>query len=350
MRLTELDPLIGAEALPSPAALQDMHPLDPGAQEVIAQSREDITAIMEGHDPRMLAVVGPCSMDGNTIGNKYAAHVFAERLQQLRTDPHIARNVAVVMRSPVAKPRTDVGWRGMEQTSVVTAHEIATGIVNREIPLASEIMNPSQLGRLTGRLSLAWIGARDNQVTGLRHLLSAYPNIPVFVKNDGTGDLRSAKGALKTIEAPHDNVEVLLPDGRMGVVPRSSGNVHTGLLWRGGEDYNSPGAYEKGILVAAEDAHPYGADMSHGGATAHDPENKKSAEGQTACFQHLITMMLEGTLAKPPKMVMIEAYLQSGADTSGATPGMSLTDPCVDIDTLEGMLHQLSEVQARVQY
>lgn len=340
--------LLQAEIIPSPAELDALHPLTAEAHDKIIQYRQTGIDIISGRDPRMMAVVGPCSMDDNKVDGRYTTLEFAERIQEIAAKPEIAEQLFVVMRAPNAKPRTHNGPRGLEQTNLVAAHEIATKIANMGVPLASEVVGASQLARLAGNLSLAWVGARDNQSTTLRHLMSAYPELPVFVKNGGSGELEPALNAIMTIGDPQRNVELMMADGRMGYLPNSAGNPNTALLWRGGEDYKCPSVYEKGIIATAGTSHAYGVDLSHGGAVAHDPNNLKSAEGQKACLDHVVEMMLNNRLPKPPVMVMAEGYLLEGADTTGNTPGKSVTDPCLNIEDVGKMLVTLAETQAQL--
>lgn len=328
----------GLLRVPSPGELDMQHPLTLAAQLSVDQTRSEVRDIMAGRDPRMIAVVGPCSMDDTQIGGEYSPLVFAQRLKEIA--PTVGGSVLTILRCPPPKPRTNLGRRGLEQKSIATAHEIATQIANESVPLASEVMNPAHMARYGSRLSLAWVGARNVEGTELRHLLSAYPELPVFCKNTGTGDAEPAMNAMKTIGNSHANVEVMLPDGTMGILPESPGNPNTAVLWRGGTDFETPESYEDGLCALSKEDLVFGVDVSHGSAVAYAGE--KGAIGQQACLDHLVGLMMNGRLERHPRMVMIEAYLQEGSDTSGNTPGKSLTDPCVSVGQLEDMLGKLA--------
>ncbi|HSX16523.1 MAG TPA: hypothetical protein VLH86_00275 [Patescibacteria group bacterium] len=339
--------LMAAEPLPSPLELAQAHPLEPGAAEIIHNTRREIIDVMEGRDPRMLVVVGPCSLDDSRQPDgEYSAVHFAEQLQELSQDPDIRDNLLVVMRCPPPKPRTKLGKRGLEQGSIETAHEILTAIANKGVPLASEVMLARHLAQYGPLLSVVWTGARNGEDVNIRHTLSAYPDMPVFCKNAGSGDFAMATDAAQTINEPHANVEVMLPDGRMGSLPLSPGNAHTGVIYRGGKDATTPEAYEKQLLAIAKLSEklglPLAADMSHGGAVAHG--GKKSAEGQRQAHDHVLELMA-GRLVTI-KALWVEAYLHEGADTSGETPGMSVTDECVCINGLREMLLRTAQVHA----
>lgn len=348
MRHIEAD-LLDSIATPqiTPVELEQLHPLEGGAADIIEANRQELIDVMKGRDQRLIAVVGPCSMDNSRLNNQYAAVQFAEQLQELTQEPIIADNLLTIMRCPPPKPRTNLGMRGLDQLDPIAAHDIATEIVNRGIGLASEMMNAAQLSRYAGRLSMAWVGARNVEDTTIRHTLSAYRGLPVFCKNSGVGDIGAAVDAVKTIGAEHDNVEILLQSGEAGVIARSPGNPHTGIIWRGGSSYRTPETYEQGLVDSSETSLSYGVDVSHGGAVAHG--GKKSSEGQQRCLDHLTAVMASGVLLRQPSMVMIEAYFEEGADTSRQTPGKSWTDPCVSLPQLKDMLVQLGEVHATLQ-
>jgi len=333
--------------LTSPAELRAAHPLQPDASKLIAKAREEVIDILEGRNSRMLAIVGPCSLDDTRQKDwGYSAVAFAKKLKALAKDPLLAEELLVIMRCPPAKPRTDLGHRGLEQTSIETAREILAEIANLGMPLASEVMHARHLAQYGDLLTVAWTGARNGDDTNLRHALSA-SKLPVLCKNGSDGTLAMAVNAIRTIRAPHRNVELIMPDGRMGKLPQSEGNSNAcGLIYRGGSNASSAKEYEAQIQEAAKAAQELGAgliaDTAHGGAIAH---GGKSVDGQINAHEHLVELMKDGL---PLKGIMVEAYLQSGSDPSGGTPGTSLTDPCVSFDTLIDMLYTTAETKRNI--
>lgn len=331
--------------LTSPADLRSMHPLRPVMAKRVAQTRQEIIDVLTGRDSRMLAIVGPCSLDDSRQPDgEYSAVAFAKQLKALAENPAIAKELLVIMRCPPAKPRTDLGHRGLEQTSIETAREILAQIANLGMPLASEIMHARHLAQYGDLLSVVWTGARNGDDTNLRHALSASA-IPVLCKNGSDGTLTMAINALKTIRASHPNVELVMSDGRTGRLPQSEGNPNAlGLLYRGGANAANAEEYESHILAAAKAAEVMDAallaDAAHGGSVAHS--GSKSAEGQKLAHQHLMQLLKNGL---PLKGIMAEAYLHEGNDPSGATPGMSLTDPCIDFATLRTMLFATAQTK-----
>src|SRR5690606_10579316 len=74
--------------------------------ETIIQTREIVKRILRGEDPRLMVVVGPCS-----IHDERSALEYAERLSQLAKE--VNDQLFVVMRVYFEKPRTTLGWKGL---------------------------------------------------------------------------------------------------------------------------------------------------------------------------------------------------------------------------------------------
>src|SRR5262245_26011725 len=72
VRIRQVSPLI------SPALLQYDLPADEGVQAFIERSRTAVASVVHGEDPRLLAIVGPCS-----IHDAQQALEYADRLHRL---------------------------------------------------------------------------------------------------------------------------------------------------------------------------------------------------------------------------------------------------------------------------
>ena len=72
LRITDVRPLI------PPAILLEEIPISERASNVVANARTAIAAAIEGRDPRLVVVAGPCS-----IHDQKAALEYANRLQRL---------------------------------------------------------------------------------------------------------------------------------------------------------------------------------------------------------------------------------------------------------------------------
>ncbi|MGH2363669.1 MAG: 3-deoxy-7-phosphoheptulonate synthase, partial [Chloroflexota bacterium] len=85
--------------------LRDL-PLSDAAAASVARTRDEAVRILNGDDPRLIVVVGPCSVHDPEAGIDYA-----RRLRQLAGD--LAGDLLIVMRLYFEKPRTTVGWKGL---------------------------------------------------------------------------------------------------------------------------------------------------------------------------------------------------------------------------------------------
>src|SRR5207249_1211082 len=92
--------------LVAPATLKEELPASAVATRTIASGRAAVEAILTGRDPRLLAIVGPCS-----IHDPEAALDYARRLARVRAE--VGDRLAVVMRVYFEKPRTTIGWKGL---------------------------------------------------------------------------------------------------------------------------------------------------------------------------------------------------------------------------------------------
>src|SRR6188474_2336776 len=95
LRITQTRPLI------PPAILLEEIPISERASNVVSDTRAAIANVLEGRDPRLVVVVGPCS-----IHDAQAALEYAERLRVVAA--RYEDQLIVVMRSYFEKPRTSV--------------------------------------------------------------------------------------------------------------------------------------------------------------------------------------------------------------------------------------------------
>ena len=94
------------QTLATPATLREQVPETPAAVRTVQRGRETIERILDGDDPRFLAIVGPCS-----IHNLDGAAEYARRLRALADE--VSDAVVVVMRVYFEKPRSVLGWKGL---------------------------------------------------------------------------------------------------------------------------------------------------------------------------------------------------------------------------------------------
>src|SRR5262245_48404706 len=96
----------GVTRLITPLQIKEQLPLNETSQRVVLEGRETARAIVRGEDPRLLVIIGPCS-----IHDPKAALEYAGRLAAL--SQKVADRIQIVMRVYFEKPRTTVGWKGL---------------------------------------------------------------------------------------------------------------------------------------------------------------------------------------------------------------------------------------------
>jgi len=147
-----------AQPLPSPAVLRQRLPLSTALAARIHADRNAIRAVLDGDDPRLLVVVGPCSLHDPDSAREYAERL-ADLVRQLDDQ------LLLVMRAYVEKPRTTVGWKGLVYDphldgSGDMAHGLGLSrrlmldILERGLPIATELLQPLAAGYFDDLLGL----------------------------------------------------------------------------------------------------------------------------------------------------------------------------------------------------
>src|SRR5262249_31168483 len=155
---------VRSEALVSPAEVKHELPASDALYDVVVQARSVIRDIVAGRDPRLLAIVGPCS-----IHDPEAAVDYARRLQGLGT--RLASKLFAVMRVYVEKPRTTLGWKGLiNDPHLDGSHDMGLGLrlarrllldlAALGVPAGTEMLDPITPQYLADLIAWAAIGAR----------------------------------------------------------------------------------------------------------------------------------------------------------------------------------------------
>jgi 3-deoxy-7-phosphoheptulonate synthase len=137
--------IVSESKLISPKELKQRYARSEAATQTIEAGRSEVEAILDRRDPRLLAVVGPCS-----IHDIKAAKEYATRLIDLRA--RISDHIAVVMRVYFEKPRTTTGWKGLIndprlddtfdiETGLAQARELLVWLAELGIPTGSEALD-----------------------------------------------------------------------------------------------------------------------------------------------------------------------------------------------------------------
>ena len=335
--------IIGHNRLATPEELKLQLPLNEQVVSAVGEARRTIKNILSGKDKRLLVVVGPCS-----IHDTDAALEYGRRLQDLANS--LSHTLYIVMRTYFEKPRTTVGWKGLiNDPHLDDSFQIEEGIrIARELmidlsilglPLATEALDPVTPQYLQDLIAWSAIGARTTESQTHREIASGLSS-PVGFKNATDGRLDVAINALKSVANPHRFLGID-GSGKVSVVStRGNGAAH--IVLRGGD--NGPN-YSKNHISECEQALAKASlnqkimvDCSHANAN-------KQHERQKLVVEDIGTQIANGNNSIIG--LMIESHLKAGnqALTNNRDEleyGVSITDACIDWETTEELLKNLS--------
>lgn len=330
------------DSLITPQTLADEFPISAKVAENVTASRKRIEQILSGQDPRLLVIVGPCS-----IHDIDAAIEYATKLNALR-ERHQDR-VEIVMRTYFEKPRTVVGWKGLiSDPNLDNSCQVNTGIrlarkllieVNQlGLATATEFLDMVTGQYIADLISWGAIGARTTESQIHREMASAL-SCPVGFKNGTDGNINIAIDAIRAAKAQH---MFLSPDknGQMTIY-QTSGNPHGHVIMRGGKQPN----YSAGDLAAACDKlrkfelpEHLVVDFSHGNC-------QKIHRRQLEVARDIAEQIKDGSTAISG--IMAESFLVEGTQkVSSEQPlvyGQSITDPCLGWDDTEQLIEILAQ-------
>jgi 3-deoxy-7-phosphoheptulonate synthase len=327
--------------LPPPAAIKADLPIGKAAAETVVRSRRAIEGIVDGLDPRLFVVVGPCSI--HDVG---AAMEYAGRLKRLADSVQDA--LLVVMRVYFEKPRTTVGWKGLindpdmddscnMEKGIRTARKLLLDLAAMGLPTATEALDPVMPQYMGDLISWTAIGARTTESQTHREMASGL-STPVGFKNGTDGGLQVAVNALKSARQPHHFLGIN-QDGRPAVI-HTKGNSYGHIVLRGGggrPNYDSVCvALSEKALKSAGLPTRIVIDCSHGNS------NKDHAL-QPLVAKDCVEQVVNGN--RSIIGLMLESNLEAGnqeipADLAKLRYGVSVTDACIDWATTEATLRE----------
>jgi 3-deoxy-7-phosphoheptulonate synthase len=149
------------------------------ANATVVEGRETVQRILRQEDPRLLTIVGPCS-----IHDVAGALEYAERLSQFRRE--LTDRLCILMRVYFEKPRTTIGWKGLIndphldgsydiETGLRTARRLMLQITGLGLPTATEFLDPVVPQYLADLVSWTAIGARTTESQTHREMASGRP-------------------------------------------------------------------------------------------------------------------------------------------------------------------------------
>ena len=203
--LENLNVLSQHTLLPPERLHQDV-PLSQRASGTVRQARAALGRILQGEDPRLMVVVGPCS-----IHDIPSAMDYAERLKALADE--LSDQLLLVMRVYFEKPRTTVGWKGLIndprmddsfhiEEGLYLARRLLVALNDMGLPCGTEALDPITPQYLGDLIAWSAIGARTTESQTHREMASGLSS-PVGFKNGTDGDLDVAINAMLSAAQPH---------------------------------------------------------------------------------------------------------------------------------------------------
>lgn len=331
----------GIDDLVSPNEIITKYPVPAETAELIEVTRSRIAKIMRGEDPRLLVVIGPCS-----IHDADAALEYAEKLMHVRAQ--YADKLEVVMRTYFEKPRTSLGWKGYINDpflngsfkineGLALARELLLTINKMGLPTAGEFLDAITPQYVADLMSWGAIGARTTESQVHRQLASGL-SCPVGFKNGTEGNVQIAVDAIRAAGASHHFLSVT-KTGTAAIV-KTAGNPDCHLILRGGLKPNYDAASVREAELLLENAGLTSGlmvDCSHA-------NSQKDHAKQIGVCQSIVDQRRNGSSAI--KGVMIESHLVGGNQPIAApdelTYGKSITDACLGWADSEMLLEALA--------
>ncbi|HEX7037524.1 MAG TPA: 3-deoxy-7-phosphoheptulonate synthase [Pseudomonadales bacterium] len=345
--LTDDIRITGMQEVIAPQALIAELPITDAASQTTFRCRKEIGDIMRGRDPRLMVVIGPCSIHDPKAALEYADRLLAEARRH-------RDHLLVIMRVYFEKPRTTVGWKGLiNDPNLDNSFDINRGlrlargvlrdIADRGLGAGTEYLDPITPQYLADLVSWGAIGARTTESQVHRQLASGL-SCPVGFKNSTDGSIQVAVDAIASAAHPH--IFLSVTKGGHSAIFSTAGNEDCHVILRGGggkHNYDNPSVhYASRMLEQAGLNNRVMIDMSHANS---DKDHKKQL---TVCAD-----ICRQLAAGEPRIfgVMLESNLVEGNQKIGPpgqmTYGQSITDACLGWDDSVRALEELAAASAK---
>jgi 3-deoxy-7-phosphoheptulonate synthase len=341
VRIKGLRPLI------PPVILLEELPIAAAEAAFVRVQRQAIGGVIVGKDPRLLVVVGPCS-----IHDPGAALEYAGRLRSAAD--RFAEDLLIVMRTYFEKPRTTVGWKGLINDpdldgsfainrGLRIARQFLLDVTRLGLPTGLEFLDPISPQFFADLVCWGAIGARTSESQVHRELASGL-SMPVGFKNGTGGSISVAVDAIHASRYPHQFLSVTKQG--LAAIVETRGNEHTHLILRGGGGKPN---YDRASVEAAGAALKEAGlvdglmvDCSHGNS-GKDPRRQPLVAADLAA-------QIEGGSGRVMG-VMLESFLVAGnqplRSRAELTHGQSITDGCLAWDDTLPVLELLARASRR---
>ncbi len=321
-RIDAVRPLI------TPALLMEKLPGSEATLNLVEQSRQALSRVLQGQDDRLIVIVGPCSIHDHAQAIEYAAALKQEA-------DALGDALIVVMRTYFEKPRTTLGWKGYindphldgsfaMNEGLEMARRLLLDIVEMGLPVGTEFLDLLSPQFISDLVAWGAIGARTTESQSHRQLASGL-SCPVGFKNGTDGGVRVAVDAIVSANAPH----AFMGMTKMGLAAifETRGNADCHVILRGGREPNHGPEHVDAACAALRSAglrEQVMIDVSHANS---QKQHRRQAEIADAIAQRIAQG--ERRICG----VMIESHLEEGRQELVAGQplkrGVSITDACL---------------------
>ena len=339
LHIASTDPLV------SPAELAEELPATEYHVTSVSRGRSQVEAVLRQDDPRLMVIVGPCS-----IHDERAALEYAERLARL--EEQVREHVLVVMRVYFEKPRTTIGWKGLvydpnlDDTFDINeglrrARKLLLEVTGMGLPAGTEFLDPIVPQYLADLISWTAIGARTTESQTHRQMASGL-SMPVGFKNRTDGNSQVAVDAMVAARAEQSFLGI----DREGhtCVMHTTGNPYGHLVLRGGQgrtNFDAASiAHAQEELLASGSRPQVMVDCSHANSA-------KDYTRQSVAFRDVIEQRAQGSDGIVG--LMLESHLFAGNQSLNGGElryGVSITDACIDWSETETLLNEAANALA----
>jgi 3-deoxy-7-phosphoheptulonate synthase len=325
-----------------PVFLEEEYPVSEAASTTIYDARSEIVEILNGRDPRLLVLVGPCSIHDPKAAREYAA-LLRPAIQEFSADLRIA------MRVYFEKPRTTIGWKGLindpylDQSYKINdglrlARRLLLDLAEMGVPTGTEFLDMISPQYIAGLVSWGAIGARTTESQVHRELVSGI-SCPVGFKNATSGDVQVAIDAI--LSAAHSHTFLGHTKHGQSAIFVTRGNPDCHIILRGGRgtvNYTAESVAQTAERMQKAGLEPrIMIDFSHANS------------GKDYHRQPIVCHDVARQIAAGDRKiigVMMESNLVAGAQKlvpgQPLVYGQSITDACIDWAETYALLKELS--------
>ena len=333
--------------LPIPMEIKKEFPLSERVSATRLARVEEMRAILDGRDRRLMLIIGPCSAD-----REDSVMDYVHRLVPVQDE--VKDKLLIVPRVYTNKPRTNgAGYKGMLHqpdpskkpdmlAGIIAIRRLHTRVVEETgFACADEMLYPEDHRYLSDILGYVAVGARS--VENQQHrLVASGLDIPVGMKNPTGGDLSVMMNSIYAAMGDHMFLY-------RGWEVETYGNPYAHAILRGcvNERGESRPNYHYEDLVQLYKLYTDRAiknpacivDCNHANS------GKQYLEQTRIAKEVMHSKRYSADINALVKGLMIESYIQDGSQKiTECTYGKSITDPCLGWEKTQRLIFDLAEL------